>query len=232
MKKWFIVFLVAALAATGGILGYNAWYRSNHVFVENKVYEKELTSLDLRGTGVSLEHYKEARRQLPDCEIRYDLPFQGAFYPDDTKELTVTSLAEEEIHLLDYLPALTDIHAEGCTDYDRLIALQARRPDCSVHYTVTIGGEVYEEDASMLSFRDKQPDIPELMEKLPLLPQMQTIFFEEPEASAEELLALQQAYPEIMIGWNKTAFGVSYPSDVTEIDLSGMIFSSLIVLSH
>ena len=226
MKKWIILILVAAVLTTGGILGYDAWYRSNHIFVDKVVYEKELTSLDLRGSGLPLEHYQEVSRQLPDCEIRYDLPFQGAFYPDDTTELTISSLTAEEVALLDYLPQLKEVHAEKCTDYDQLLALQLRRPECNVHYLVTIGGEVYEEDTSMLSFRDKQPDLQELMEKLPLLPQMATIFVEEPEAPAAELLALQDAFPEIMIGWNKTAFGVSYPSDVTEIDLSGMIFSS------
>ena len=87
MKKWIILILVAALLTTGGILGYDAWYRSNHVFVEDVVYEKELTSLDLRGSGVSLEHYQEVSRQLPDCEIRYDLPFQGGFYADDTTDI-------------------------------------------------------------------------------------------------------------------------------------------------
>ena len=76
MKKWIILVLVAALLTTGGILGYDAWYRSNHVFVEDAVYEKELTSLDLRGTGVSLEHYEAVRQQLPDCEIRWMVPFQ------------------------------------------------------------------------------------------------------------------------------------------------------------
>ena len=40
MKKWIVILMVAALLTTGGILGYNAWYRSNHIFVENKVYEK------------------------------------------------------------------------------------------------------------------------------------------------------------------------------------------------
>ena len=226
MKKWIILVLVLALLTTGGILGYDAWYRSNHIFVENAVYEKELTSLDLRGTGVSLEHYEAVRQQMPDCEIRYDISFQGNAYPDDTTELTVTSLTDAEVELLDYLPQLKTVHAEGCTDYDQLLALKARRPECNVHYLVTIGGEAYEEDTSLLSFQDKQVDIPELMEKLPLLPQMEAIFIEEPDAPAAELLALREAFPEIMIGWNKTAFGVSHSSDVTEIDLSGMIFSS------
>ena len=140
MKKWIILVLVLALLTTGGILGYDAWYRSDHIFVENAVYEKELTNLDLRGTGVSLEHYEAVRQQLPDCEIRYDISFQGNVYPDDTTELTVTSLTDAEVELLDYLPQLKTVYAEGCTDYDQLLALKARRPECNVHYLVTIGG--------------------------------------------------------------------------------------------
>ena len=66
MKKWIILTLVAALLVTGGILGYNVWFHNTHIFVENAVYEKDLTSLDLRGTGVSLEHYEAVRQQLPD----------------------------------------------------------------------------------------------------------------------------------------------------------------------
>ena len=226
MKKWIILLLVSAFLVTGGILGYDAWYRSNHIFVGKTVYDKELTQLDLRGTGVDLDHYLSVRQQLPDCQIRYDLPFQGEFYPDDTTELTISSLTEEEVALLDYLPQLKEVHAEKCTDYDQLLALKTRRPDCDVHYLVTIDGEVYEEDTSLLSYQDKQPDIQELMEKLPLLPEMEAIFIEEPEAPASELLALQEAFPEIMIGWNKTVFGTSYPSEATEIDLSGMILTS------
>ena len=226
MKKWIILLLVSAFLVTGGILGYDAWYRSNHIFVGKTVYDKELTQLDLRGTGVDLDHYLSVRQQLPDCQIRYDLPFQGEFYPDDTTELTISSLTEEEVALLDYLPHLKEVHAEKCTDYDQLLALKTRRPDCDVHYLVTISGEVYEEDTSLLSYQDKQPDIQELMEKLPLLPEMEAIFIEEPEAPASELLALQEAFPEIMIGWNKTAFGNSWPSDITEIDLSGMVFTA------
>lgn len=222
MKKWIILLLVVVLLTTGGILGYNTWYWNNHISVEDAVYDKNLTALDLRGTGVSLDHYEQARQALPDCEIRYDLPFQGGFYADDTTELTVSSLTAEDVELLDYLPQLKTVNAEGCTDYAQLMALQERRPDCSVHYTVTISGEDYAEDATELSFEEEQPNIQELREKLPWLPSMQTIFIEEPEIPVEDLLALREAFPQIDISWNKTAFDVSYPSDVTEIDLTGM----------
>lgn len=227
MKKWIILALVAVLLLAGGLLGYHKWYQSSHIFVEDAVYEKDLTSLDLRGTGVSLQHYEAVRQQLPDCEIRYDLPFQGKFYADDTTELTITSLTEEEIALLDYLPKLGKVHAEGCTDYAQLMALQERRPDCEITYTVALFGEEYSEKAEEMSFGSDQLDVQQLREALAWLPRMQSIHFDQPTVAAEELTALQEDFPQISITWEKDAFGVIYGSDVTEIDLSGMYFTSL-----
>ena len=143
MKKWIIgiLLLVLIIAAAGGFFAYQTWYDNNHIITENAVYKKDVTFLDLRGTGTTLAHYESLRQQLPDCEIRYDLPFQGGFYPDDTKELTITSLTDEEVVLLDYLPDLTAINAVGCQDYDQLRALQQRRPDCKVTYSVSFSKE-------------------------------------------------------------------------------------------
>lgn len=228
MKKTWIWILVAVilLACVGGGLGYYTWYQNNHIFVEDVVYEKDLTSLDLRGTGVSVEHYEAVRQQLPDCDIRYDLPFQGDFYPDDTTEITVTSLTEEEVALLDYLPELTEVHAEGCRDYAQLLALQERRPDCQVFYTVTLYGTEYPEDTAELSFGSEQLDLQELQDALAWLPELESIFFDQPAVAAEDLTGLQEAWPDISITWEKDAFGQTYSSDVTEIDLTGMILTS------
>ena len=227
MKKWIILALVAVLLIAGGILGWQMHYRNTHVFVEDAVYEKDLTTLDLRGTGRSIEHYEMVRQLLPDCEIRYDLPFQGKFYADDTTELTITSLTEEELALLDYLPKLEKIHAEGCTDYARLMALQERRPDCEISYTVSLYGKEYRECAEEMSFGSEQLDLQQLHQALAWLPQMQSIYFDQPTVAAEELTALQEDFPKISITWEKDAFGATYGSDVTEIDLSGMYFTSL-----
>ena len=146
------ILLVLALTAAGGIYGYNTWYQNNHVFVDDVAYEKELTFIDLRGTGESIEYYESLRSQLPDCEIRYDLPFQDGFYPNDTKELTIASLTDAEVELLDYLPMLEKVDARGCTDYDQLMALQQRRPECTVLYSISFYGADYDQDAEEMVF--------------------------------------------------------------------------------
>lgn len=227
MKKWIILGLVALLAVTGAILGYHSWYQSSHVFVGDTAYEKELETLDLRGTGTSMEEYETIRRQLPDCEIRYDLPFQGGFYPDDTRELTITSLTDEEVELLDYLPALETVQAEGCRDYAQLLALQQRHPGCELFYSVELGGESYPQDTREMAFDKWQPTAEELKEALTYLPQMEKISIHQPEMPAQDLRSLQEAFPEIVFTWQKDAFGTTYSSDVTEIELEHMYFSSL-----
>lgn len=224
MKKvwiWILLIAILLLLAVGGGVGYRIWYLTNHIFVEDAVYEADLTYLDLRGTGVSLEHYEAVRRKLPDCEIRYDLPFQGSYLPDDTKELTITSLTDEEVVLLDYLPELAEVNAEGCRDYDQLLALRQRRPDCHISYTVTILGEEYPESTTELSFAGEEPEAEELTAALAYLPDMESIHFDQPRMPAEELISLREAWPEIHITWEKDAFGVTYADDLTEIDLSG-----------
>lgn len=228
MKKRIVIILIAVLllVAAGGI-GYYTWYQNSHIFVEEAVYAKDLTELDLRGTGVSLEHYEAVHQQLPDCEIRYDLPFQGGFYADDTTELSITSLTDTEVELLDYLPGLQTVHAEGCRDYAQLRALQERRPDCTVTYTVPLFGKEYPQDTKELSFGSEQLDMAELKAALSNLPQMEKVFFQQPTVPAAELIDLMEACPEISVTWEKDFFGTAYTSDVTELDLTGTQMETL-----
>ncbi len=227
MKKWIILGLAAVLVLTGAAVGCYAWYQSAHVFVGDMAYAKDVELLDLRGTGTSMEDYETLRQQLPDCEIRYDLPFQNGFYPDDTKELKLSSLTDAEVELLDYLPLLEKVDAAGCTDYEQLMQLQKRHPGCEMLYTVNIGGKHYAQDAREMAFDKWQPTPDKLREVLPYLPQMEHISFNQPQMPAQDLLSLQSDFPDIQFTWQKDAFGTTYGSDVTEIELEEMYFTSL-----
>ena len=200
-------------------------YLASHIFVEDAVYPQDAETLDLRGTGISVAHYETLRKQLPDCTISWELPFQGLFYPNDTTELTVTSLTDEDVALLDYLPGLTAVHAEGCTDYPQLMALQARRPECRVNWQVTLSGESYPHTTRSLTFTDADPA--QLLENIPYLPDLESIHFIQPEMAAEDLLLLRETFPNIAITWEKDVLGATYADDVTELDFSGMALESL-----
>lgn len=217
-KKAFLLLVAAAAVAVGAVCANRAHYRSTHIFVENAVYEKDLTSLNLRGTGVSLEHIQAVQTQLPECEVIWELPFQGSFVAHDAQALTVTTLSDGDVALLDHLAQLKSVDASGCTDYPQILALAERRPECEVVYQVSLNGEHYGHDTEKLSFADADGE--ELMQMLRYLPRLKTVVIDAPTMPPEALLALVEAYPQISFSWNVEVLGTVYPSDTTAIDLS------------
>ena len=80
MKKvliWLLVILLLAAAAYGGWY----WYRETHIFIEDAVYAKNSESLDLRGTGISLEHYDSLQAQLPTATFSGTFPSREKAFP-------------------------------------------------------------------------------------------------------------------------------------------------------
>lgn len=211
--------LAAIVAAAAGVWANKVNYRNTHVFVEDAVYEKDLDSLDLRGTGVSLQHVQEVQRQMPDCVVTWELLFQGNYVPNDLTELKVTTLSDEDVVLLDHLTSLKKVDATQCTDYDQIMALMARRPECEVAYQVDLNGSSYGSQTEALSFGDADGE--ELLQMLRYLPEVKTVTIDSPTAPAETLKALVEEYPDVAFSWNVEVLGTVYSSDTTAIDLSG-----------
>lgn len=226
VKITLLILLVLALAIGGGVGGY-AYYRNTHIFVEEAVYAKDLTELDLRGTGVSVDHYESVRSQLPGCAIRWDVPFQGDFLPDDTRELTLTAITGEDMDLLSYFPELERVDLTASEDYEAIFALKQARPDLEVSYQVTIGGRIYTPDTGELSYGTDAPPLSELQEKLRWLPQVTSVHFDQPEMAAEELLSLRESYPDVSVTWVRDIQGVPYEDTLTELDLTGATYADL-----
>ena len=103
MKKTLVTILVVIalvlVLGIGGFLGYN-WYRDNHVFVGEDVYPIDTVSLDLTEQDISLEYYEELQSKLPECGIRWMVPFHGGKYANDTESLTVSTLTLEDVEFI------------------------------------------------------------------------------------------------------------------------------------
>ena len=216
-KKLWLPAAAVLLLVLGGLCGYQYRYLNTHIFVENAVYEKDAALLDLRGQDISPAHYEAVKAQLPECEIWWDVPFQGQRLPQTTTELTVSSMTPEDLAMLSYFPDLTVIHAEACTDYPLLMQL---RQQYQVDYRVTLGGVSYPWNTTALELADADGE--ELLEKLPYLPELKTVHFQQPSLPARTLLALRECCPGVSITWEKDVFGTAYPDDVKEFDFSGM----------
>ena len=215
-RKWLILPVLALLI--GGIAGCRI-YNARFVTVNGARYEKDIQFLDLQYQNVSAETYDALCTALPDCEILWTPSFQGAQYPMDTRELTVSSLSAEDILALDHFPHLETIHAEACTDYENLMALSLHRPQCRVLYQIQVNGREYRQDATFARFPNADPEL--LKTVLPCLPKLERILLTDtlPERAAME--DLQAAFPEIQVCWQLDRFfGLLLDSGNETLDLT------------
>ena len=282
-----VVALMICIASVAAI-----WFIMGHVFVDGRPYARDAEFLDLRGREISAEHYEKLRRKLPGCEIQWDIPFQDAYLPQDTAEITISSLTDGQIRQLDYLLQLKTVHAEGCTDYGALANLKTRRPEVEVVYTVTLNGSEYAQNTRELEISGLPAEEVERLNYLPDLetvklvsggsngsmgaimelcnernisfevelggktytadttsvdmsnatdgdltlvqglPNLKTLNIRNPKANAENLVALQIAYPQVRITWEMDVFGVTVSSEDTVVDLSGARIDSLASLEE
>jgi len=221
MKKvliWLLVILLLAAAAYGGWY----WYRETHIFIEDAVYAKNSESLDLRGTGISLEHYDSLQAQLLDCHILWDVPFQGKTLSSDTAAITVKTLTEEDIALLHYFPGLNAVDAMDCSDYAMLEKLAETYPDMEVSYEVSVGALRFAPDTTDLTLKSEDFDFDTLLANLPHLPRICSIRFEEMELTLEQLSILEAAYPQIPVTYSAVLAGQVFEMDAAEADLSAI----------
>lgn len=231
----FVILIVLILALWGG----KYIFHRNYVILDGKPCSRQTTSLDLsgqaevdldtlaelknlqhldlRGTGITLGEHEWLQRQIPQCEIDWEVLFQGTYYQPDVEDLTITSLNMGDVVLLDYLPNLTDIDARECKDYDALAELARNRPECRVLYNVEIGGQLWDQDTEELILSGA--DSAELSQRLPALLKLKTVQLTEPLPGPEEIQTLAAQLPQVEFTW-QVAFGENtYDGSARELAL-------------
>ena len=148
-KKKVLLFLSAVLLLAAVAAGL-VWHKRHYVMIDFRFYPNDAEVLDLRDREISVRQYKRFERMLPDTEIQWNVPLGDRVYPYDAKEVTVTRLGMEDLEVLDYLTKLKTVHAEECTDYKQLVALQERRPEVQVLYNIHFAREAYPWDSEVI----------------------------------------------------------------------------------
>lgn len=134
-KGFIALLMVIAILLTAAVAA-AVWVVMNYHIVSGKLYAKDLQVLDLRNEAVDPGYIAKLHEKLPDCEIRWNIAFQGGNLANDATAITVSSLSEEDVEQLDYAGNLKTVNAEGCTDYKTLELLRQRRPEVKVSYSV------------------------------------------------------------------------------------------------
>ena len=168
-KKILVIVLAVIAAVLVALVAAAGFVAIRYHIVDARFYAKDSQVLDLRGQEIRRNHFDKISEKMPDCEIRWDIPFQGGVLADDAVEVTLTKLAVKDIEMLSYARQLKTVNAEGCADYEALAQLRQQRPDLEVNYSVALSGGNYSWDVETLLLNTvDQADIA-LLQHLPNL---------------------------------------------------------------
>lgn len=166
-KKKLIALLSVAIAVVllvGLILGAVFFVR-----VAGHFYPRRAEILDLREREVSMADYEAIAQKLPQCQIIWNIPFQGGSLSSDTTSLTVTTLSDGDVDALDYATELKTVDGWNCPDYTQLYKLQQRHPEAQVRYHMTIAGVDCDQETQELTLKSLTQEDGEKLACLPKL---------------------------------------------------------------
>lgn len=225
MKKLLIA--VVVLAVIAALLLGSLLYQAGHIYVEDAVYAKSAKELDLRDTGISVQHFEAVRAQLPDCNIVWDVPFQGGSVASNTTDLHARGFTAADLQMIPYFTNLKNLDVTDCTDYVLLEGLQEMLPQCSVNYKVDIGGTEADPRQTDMSLAKGSYDYDLLMENLKHLPNMKAVSFAQTDLDSEKFEALETAYPQISFDYTVELLGADMTAQTTTADLTQMTSADL-----
>ena len=181
---------------------------------------RDSQSLDLRAVALTPDQFEEFRAAFPQARIRWTVPLSGGGRDSDAETIQISSLAESDIPLFGFFPALRAVQAERCTDYPALLALRRARPDLAVVWTVEIGSRRLVSTAERLQLPAALAG-EDLYETLSLLPELRYVHFINGAVPIPAQDALRAAFPEIDFHWNVELLGRVFSSDAAELSWAG-----------
>lgn len=218
---------VAVLAAAVVVAGV-IWFFVANVIINGTVYPRDVEFLNLREEELTLKEYDAIRAKLPDCQLYWNIPFQGSTYPEDTRELTVTTLTDEDIAVLDYFTQLKTVHAENCKDYAQLQALRQHRGDLDVRYRVTLSGVAYDWNVTQVTLNTlTEAELP-LFAYLPHLTAVEAMDCRD----YTQLEMLEAIYPDLDVHYSVVLGGTAVDKNAEEVTVTGMTDEEVDYLKH
>lgn len=157
------------------------------------------------------------------CGCAEKVEFTQGKVDAETAELAIV-LQPGETALLDMLPELKSLDLRGSGNYEEIVGWAAAHPAVDVRYSVSFPeGSVVENDAKTLDLSALNPeDIPEAVELMNYLPELEELVLLPGEFSPEEVAALGSAVDGLSYEYSYTLDGMQVDLYAESLDLSGL----------
>ena len=238
MMKRRIAIVSACLVLAGMIVGLCLVF-SNYVMLNGKFVEctaehviltgdklpdmkklhrfEQLKSMDLSDIPCSVSEYDALRAEFPDCDIRWQVPFQDGYVDNKATVLHTWTFSESDMEMLPYFPELETVDARGFNNYDTLLKLREAFPDLNIMYEVKLGDDQWlRENATECTVT--QENLQLLRDMIPYLPALRTIYSENCK-DYDMLMDIQKEYPDIDVQYSVEIGQNAYAYDAANLTL-------------
>ena len=231
-KLGLITFATLLLAAVFG------WFFVTYTIINGTIYRRDVTTLnlsgsilknpqtltrltyldlaDLRDTGLTPEDYEYLREEMPWCEILWLVPFQGKYLDPGTTSLTLSSITDDEIPLLDYFPGLNRLDMRDCSDVEAILKVKERYPHCDIQWMVPFQGGTLSHNTKKLTLTSLSEEDLEAFAHFTALKSVDARACKNLDA----VMALREQYPDLDITWAVPIQGSYYGQDTASLELA------------
>ena len=137
-------------------------------------------------------------------------------------EYLAVTVTEEDFAALEECINLEYLDLSGSTCYDAILDYIARHPEVDVVYTVPLGNLTLSNFETKATLAQDSYQAETLLKQLKYLPRLSVLELPKTSLTAEELAALQQAYPGLSVSCTVEFMGREYAPTDTSVDLSGL----------
>ena len=218
-----LLFALLFVSVTAGVV----WSMTHYVILDMKFYPRNAASLDLRQESISIRQYERLKKELPECDIHWNVPLGDQRIPEDAAHIVAPELQKADLPAISYLKKLETLDARGCTDYALLQQVQTQYPEVKVEYTLTFSeGTAYSQDAEEVAVRSVTEEDTALLQYLPKL-QRVTIAG---GGSLENMAAFCGAAHDLGVELGVRLLGLFYPDDTENLQLDGLTEEDAVLL--
>lgn len=164
------------------------------------------------------------RQNHPEVEILFKLEVGGKTFDQDTREMELSAISQEEIALLPMLQKLETVTVSSGGTAENMVDLQAYCHANGCAFRVSFDGVAVEDGAQEVSITNATTEDLYLLQ---LLSNMKQLELTTPKAPVEALLALQEAYPDVEVSWSQEVAGKLFSHTETLIDISNIEVTDL-----